>query len=158
MREAWVRNGYDRWIREEGPPGRNNGSSEKLESPQNGLLLGLQLQVEYEMLVFTIDPDDEYRVVDFNYDDNHVADYRLSCRATTRGGRARVSDDCLRWHFHQTVLTWVRGPAEPIWSQDVSFENIPACGKFEEKDLVKERDSVKRILEWESENIHVRIQ
>ena len=76
----------------------------------------------------------------------------LSLRATDYTNPDRVSDECLCWHFHQSILTVVRGTGEPAWNEDVVYEDLKNYGDFEEdvKDL--ERKSVRGLLEWEMAN------
>jgi hypothetical protein len=73
----------------------------------------------------------------------------LNPTATDETRLDRVSDECLRWHFHQSILTVVRGLSELMWDQDVMYENAYETGEYDEDDLIKERESVKQRSEWE---------
>ncbi|KAL2783515.1 hypothetical protein BJX66DRAFT_344859 [Aspergillus keveii] len=154
MRESWVRHGYkSSWIREDPDDYDDEGNSltwpDKLFSPQNGLLLDVAVRTGWDMFRLTVDPDDGYRSMTFCKDQMHHGGQTLHPRATDETRLDRVSGECLRWHFHQSILTVVRGLGDMRWAEDIMHENAYYTGEYLEEDLDKERKSVRRCLEWE---------
>lgn len=90
---------------------------------------------------------DGYRSVLFHEDTDARNHSGLTLSETARG---KVSDDCLRWHFHQTVITWVRGLGEPYWDREVLYENVCEFGDWSEEDKELQEERVKEILVWEA--------
>ncbi|KAL4998082.1 hypothetical protein BDV10DRAFT_185691 [Aspergillus recurvatus] len=60
-----------------------------------------------------------------------------------------INNECLRWHYHQSILMVARGTGEPGWNGDAWDEDVSTYGN-EEKDKARERESVSEILQWES--------
>ncbi|KAI9373616.1 hypothetical protein BJX61DRAFT_541575 [Aspergillus egyptiacus] len=154
MRESWVRHGYDSlWIREDPDDYDAEGNSmtwpDKLFSPQNGLLLDLGAKAEWDAFRLTVDPDDRYRSVVFCRDKLGQGGKTLNPRTTDKSRLDRVSDECLRWHFHQSTLTVVRGVGDLSWEGDVMYDTMYETGEYDDEALDKERESVKQRLEWE---------
>ncbi|KAL3463492.1 hypothetical protein BJX64DRAFT_287241 [Aspergillus heterothallicus] len=155
MREGWVRNGLgDKWIRKDPDDYDDEGNSlsypDGLFSPQNGLLLDIAAKFQWDLFHLTVDPDDDYRCVLLCEDTRNQGGRRLNFSSRDPQRLDRVSDECLRWHYHQSVLTLVRGlGADQGWSKDVMYENTRDAGEYDEEDLDKERESVKKCLEWE---------
>lgn len=85
----------------------------------------------------------------FCRDQMHHGGKTLNPRATDVSRLNRVSDECLRWHFHQSVLTVVRALGDMMWAEDIMYENAYYTGEYLEEDLDKERESVRECLEWE---------
>ncbi|KAL3488941.1 hypothetical protein BJX62DRAFT_239526 [Aspergillus germanicus] len=142
MHESWVRHGYaTSWIREDPDDYDDEGNSmtwpDKLFSPQNGLLLDVAARTDWDMFRLTVDPD------------MHHGGKSLNPRTTDVSRLDRVSDECLRWHFHQSVLTVVRGLGDIRWAADIMYENAYYTGEDLKEDLDKERESVGECLEWE---------
>ncbi|CEN61733.1 hypothetical protein ASPCAL08383 [Aspergillus calidoustus] len=154
MRESCVRNGYDAsWIREDpddyDAEGKSLAEPDKLFSPQNGLLLDVAAKLDWDVFRVTVDPENGYRSVTFCRDKRDYGGKPLNPTAMDETRLDRVSDECLRWHFHQSILTVVRGLSELMWDQDVMYENAYETGEYDEDDLIKERESMKQRLEWE---------
>ncbi|PWY66006.1 hypothetical protein BO70DRAFT_175983 [Aspergillus heteromorphus CBS 117.55] len=90
-----------------------------LFSAQNGLLLEATTHICFDLYEIAVSPDHGYRVVPFALDSLGVGGLVLS--STTRPARdenRRVSDDILRWHFHQAILRNMRGAGERPWDED----------------------------------------
>ncbi|KAG0640478.1 hypothetical protein HOY80DRAFT_1041749 [Tuber brumale] len=72
----------------------------------------------FDAYFITVNPDDGYKVVVFDIDlfgcDGKILD--PVCR--NPADPHCVSDQLLRWHFHQSVLANVRGTGEPIFEHD----------------------------------------
>lgn len=64
-------------------------------------------------------PQHGHKVICFTVDTERVAGRVLN--ATTRPSQdsnLTVSDNVLRWHFHQSILTNMKGAGERIWDLD----------------------------------------
>ncbi|KAK9320587.1 hypothetical protein V1517DRAFT_348042 [Lipomyces orientalis] len=93
-----------------------NRESEKdsgINSCQNGLLMRSCIHQQFDGFDFSINPDDNYKIVTFRTDPFKVGGRILDpiCRAPN--DELRVRDELLRWHFRQAVLINVRGDGEP---------------------------------------------
>ncbi|KAK9493300.1 hypothetical protein V1508DRAFT_403995 [Lipomyces doorenjongii] len=104
--ELWFSaNGFSRWI-----TNREDEHDTGTNSCQNGLLMRSHVHEEFDNFSFSINVDDDYKVVTFMED---VLDI---------GGRLldplSASDKLLRWHFRQAVLANMRGAGEPIFETD----------------------------------------
>ncbi|KAK9350370.1 hypothetical protein V1523DRAFT_420090 [Lipomyces doorenjongii] len=88
------------------------GSDSWINSCQNGLLM------QSNTFCFSINPDDNYKIVSFVPDVFGVDGRKLDpiCRAPDDDRSVR--DELLRWHFHQAVLTNMRGAGEPGFEID----------------------------------------
>ncbi|KAG0131854.1 hypothetical protein HOY82DRAFT_645589 [Tuber indicum] len=103
----WIQYDYGRWI-----TGKDDANeSSQIHSPRNGFLLRLHYLI-------SVNPDDGYKVVVFDSDiygyDGKILDPVCRHPADPHS----VSDELLRWHFHQSVLANVRGAGEPIFEHD----------------------------------------
>ncbi|KAL4910396.1 hypothetical protein BDW74DRAFT_173853 [Aspergillus multicolor] len=144
LRQLWVRNGWgDEWIKSDEDEDEELIGPDRLYSAQNGLLLGACARSFFCTFVLTVDPDDDYRVVFLCQDTLGYNGRRLSETAI-----GNVSDECLRWHFHQSILTAVRGMGEGNWDDDVIYENVMDFGDYDEEDKELERESVRGVTEW----------
>ncbi|KAL1959192.1 hypothetical protein VTO42DRAFT_2697 [Malbranchea cinnamomea] len=90
----------------------------KIHSVQNGLLMTGHLHTRFDQYLFSINPDDGYKIVEFGPGswgvDGRVLD--PACRNPNTDNH--VSDELLRWHFQQAVLANMRGAGEPIFESD----------------------------------------
>ncbi|KAG0124868.1 hypothetical protein HOY82DRAFT_633119 [Tuber indicum] len=110
----WIQYDYGRWI-----AGKDDANeSSKIHSPQNGFLLRLDVQQMFDRCLVSVNPDDGYKVVVFDSDiygyDGKILDPVCRHPADPHS----VSDELLRWHFHQSVLAKVRGAGEPTFEHD----------------------------------------
>ncbi|PYI09742.1 hypothetical protein BO78DRAFT_415302 [Aspergillus sclerotiicarbonarius CBS 121057] len=110
---SWNQNGYSRWVTDTTDPRliAPNG----LFSAQNGLLLDSTTHSFFDRFKVA----HGHKVVVFTRDSQQVGGRVLS--PTTRPSRDRnltVSDDLLRWHFHQAILTNMKGSGERQWDLD----------------------------------------
>ncbi|KAK9243143.1 hypothetical protein V1506DRAFT_555613 [Lipomyces tetrasporus] len=101
--------GLSRWI-----TNREGEHGSGINSCQNGFLMQSNIHQEFDSFSFSINPDDNYKVISF--DDPFRIDGRVldpNCRATNNEGGVR--DELLRWHFRQAVLGNMRG-ADMQWA------------------------------------------
>ncbi|KAE8440995.1 hypothetical protein EG329_006132 [Mollisiaceae sp. DMI_Dod_QoI] len=82
----------------------------------NGLLLRSDMHQLFDFYDFSINPDDDYKIVCFSRDRNHIAGKFLDQRLLD--DPQRPVDQLLRWHFRQAVLTNMKGAGEPIFEHD----------------------------------------
>ncbi|KAE8350003.1 HNH endonuclease-domain-containing protein [Aspergillus coremiiformis] len=113
----WLSNHYQRWITDTTNP--NLIGPNGIFSAQNGILLSTQAHVYFDTFMIAVNPDRGYRIISLVEDILGVGGRRLS--ATTRPNNdpnTRVSIDALRWHFHQAILTHMRGVGTTFWDLD----------------------------------------
>ncbi|KAK9317226.1 hypothetical protein V1522DRAFT_438706 [Lipomyces starkeyi] len=111
--QLFVDSGLHCWI-----TNREGKSDSGIHSCQNGLLMQSSIHQVFDSFCFTINADDNYKIVSFD-DDPFTVDGRILdpiCR-TPNSGRS-VRDELLRWHFRQTVLANMRGTGEPGFELD----------------------------------------
>ncbi|KAF1812075.1 hypothetical protein P152DRAFT_397944 [Eremomyces bilateralis CBS 781.70] len=106
----WVERGYGRWITMQPTIG---GS---INSVQNGMLLASDIHQLFDAYDFSINPDDNYKVVVFRPNSRVVGDQHLDPTYFSRPD-APV-DSLLRWHYRQAVLANMRGAGEPVFEHD----------------------------------------
>ncbi|PGH06289.1 hypothetical protein GX51_02486 [Blastomyces parvus] len=111
---VWREFNYGRWI-------TNMDDAvgiSKINSTQNGLLMDASLHNVFDQYLFSIDPDDDYKLISFFPDDMTIDGRILDpvCRDPTDPNC--VSDELLRWHFRQSVLANMRGAGEPVFESD----------------------------------------
>ncbi|KAH8674455.1 HNH endonuclease-domain-containing protein [Tricladium varicosporioides] len=110
----WNDYNYGRWI--ENPLNGENIQGGKINSVQNGLLLRSGIHQEFDMYGFSINPDDNYKIVHFGFDSENIAGRHLDRRLLD--DPQRPPDELFRWHFRQAVLINMRGAGEPIFEHD----------------------------------------
>ncbi|KAK9328559.1 HNH endonuclease-domain-containing protein [Lipomyces starkeyi] len=111
--QLFVDSGLSRWI-----TNREGEHDSGINSCQNGLLMQTNIHQEFDSFSFSINPDDNYKIISFA-DDPFKIDGRVldpSCRAANSGRSVR--DELLRWHFRQAVLVNMRGAGEPGFEMD----------------------------------------
>ncbi|KAH8710195.1 HNH endonuclease-domain-containing protein [Phaeosphaeriaceae sp. PMI808] len=108
--DHWKNNGYDRWIT---VPPASGGS---INSVQNGLLLDSAIHQLFDSYSFSINPDDNYKIVFFTFDARNLAGKHLDLEFLNNP--QRPVDQLLRWHFRQAVLANMRGAGEPRFEHD----------------------------------------
>ncbi|KAG0136480.1 hypothetical protein HOY82DRAFT_479109 [Tuber indicum] len=112
----WIQHNYELWITDID----DAAGSSKINSSQNGFLLRTDIHQMFKQYLWSVNPDDGYKVVVFTIDrfgfDGRILD--PVCRSTT--DPHRVSDEILRWHYRQSVLANVRGAGEPLFEHDFS--------------------------------------
>ncbi|KZF23717.1 hypothetical protein L228DRAFT_122791 [Xylona heveae TC161] len=110
----WRANDYRCWVMDmDDAP-----ESSRINSIQNGLLMSESLHSCFDQYLFSINPDDGYKIISF-VPDNWGVDGRileLPCREPSNPHH--VSDELLRWHFRQGVLANMRGAGEPTFDND----------------------------------------
>ncbi|KAF1811692.1 hypothetical protein P152DRAFT_459162 [Eremomyces bilateralis CBS 781.70] len=106
----WKDHGYDRWITIQ----PDNGGA--INSVQNGLLLDSSVHQLFDNYIFSINPDDDYKIVFFDLDRKSLAGKNLDRQLLD--DPQRPIDQLLRWHFRQAVLANMRGAGEPYFEHD----------------------------------------
>ncbi|KAK2760194.1 hypothetical protein FQN54_002261 [Arachnomyces sp. PD_36] len=105
----WNASGYSNWITDSSPPNRIGDN--KLDSPQNGLLLFSGVH----SLLDTYALADNYKIIAFrNVIDNPVFPFlqtHLGNRTTNAANNQSVSDQAVRWHFEEAVIANMKGAA-----------------------------------------------
>ncbi|PUU78816.1 hypothetical protein B9Z19DRAFT_906321, partial [Tuber borchii] len=106
--ENWNDLGYRNWITV--PPATKSDGS--INSPQNGILIGITESILFTSHQVSVDPDDNYKIVCFTPDTIglNLAGRHLDQRFLE--DPLRPVDQVLRWHFRQAVLIHVRGAGE----------------------------------------------
>ncbi|KAK9349703.1 HNH endonuclease-domain-containing protein [Lipomyces doorenjongii] len=104
--QLFKESGFSRWI-----TNRVSETDLGINSCQNGLLMLSSVHQLFDSFLFSINPDDNYRIVSFD-DDSLEVDGRI-LDATCRRKRS-----VLRWHFRQAVFANMRGAGEPIFETD----------------------------------------
>ncbi|KAL4920316.1 hypothetical protein BDW62DRAFT_199039 [Aspergillus aurantiobrunneus] len=105
--------GLKHWITDRSEP--ELIAPNRMYSAQNGLLLAKHVRDMFDQFDFGINPDSGYRVTVFGTDMLNIGGTVLSSSTRTCDPNVRVSDNCLRWHYHQCILTHMRAAAEPVW-------------------------------------------
>ncbi|KAH8588282.1 HNH endonuclease-domain-containing protein [Bisporella sp. PMI_857] len=108
--QYWVRNGLSRWI------SILLDKGESINSIQNGLLLRRDVHHLFNVYKFSINPDDNYKIVCFARDGTGIAGKHLDQRLLD--DPQRPVDQLFRWHFRQAVLANMKGAGEPIFEHD----------------------------------------
>ena len=106
----WVANDYGRWIT---LPPLSGGN---INSVQNGILLRSHLHTMWENYVFSINPDNGYKITFFRPDLDNLAGGTLDRRLLD--DPKCPPDQLFRWHFRQAVLTNMRDIGEPQHEHD----------------------------------------
>ncbi|KAG0643111.1 hypothetical protein HOY80DRAFT_1098101 [Tuber brumale] len=110
----WIRGGNDRWIAD----AEDTGGSSKIKSCQNGFLLQSGVHQKFNQYLVSVNPDDNFKIVVFDMDIRRLDGRTLDPICRDPADPHSVSDELLRWHFHQSVLANVRGAGEPIFEHD----------------------------------------
>ncbi|KAI9870707.1 MAG: hypothetical protein M1830_003901 [Pleopsidium flavum] len=108
--QHWDDSNLSRWITQ--PP--ING--ELIDSVQNGLLLRADIHQLFDSYDFSINPNDNYKIVFFSQDPYHVAGNYLP--QDFLNNPDRPVDALLLWHFRQAVLTNMKGAGAPVFEHD----------------------------------------
>ncbi|KAJ5781558.1 uncharacterized protein N7518_010041 [Penicillium psychrosexuale] len=87
-------------------------------SIQNGLLISATLHGCFDQYMFSINPDDGYKIVSFVPDSYRIDGKVLDPICRDPNDPDHVADELLRWHFRQSVLANMRGAGEPIFESD----------------------------------------
>lgn len=107
----WKEQNFGRWVT------LPTSSGDRINSVQNGLLLYGGLHTSFDHFEFSINPDDNYKIVCFIPDVHGIAGTSLDSRLLDDD--RRPAPELLRWHFRQSVLANMRGAAgEPIFEHD----------------------------------------
>ncbi|RPB27383.1 hypothetical protein L211DRAFT_819270 [Terfezia boudieri ATCC MYA-4762] len=106
--DHWDRNNYGRWI------SIHPSTGGSINSVQNGLLLRSDIHGLFDNYVFSINPDNNYKVVCFRRDRKGIAGKHIDFENDER----RPAIQLLRWHFRQAVLANMRGAGEPVFECD----------------------------------------
>ncbi|KAK2775065.1 hypothetical protein FQN52_004080 [Onygenales sp. PD_12] len=110
----WHELNYGRWITNMD----ETAGLSKINSTQNGLLMDAGLPDLFDQYLFSINPDDGYKIITFFPNDMNIDGRILDavCRDPTDPNH--VSDELLQWHFRQSVLANMRGAGEPVFESD----------------------------------------
>jgi hypothetical protein len=106
----WKTYGYGSWIT---LPPRRGGT---INSVQNGILLEDAVHHKFDNYDFSINPDDNYKIVFFMPDSKNLAGKHLDQEFLNNPQRS--VDQLLRWHFRQAVIANMKGAGEPIFEHD----------------------------------------
>ncbi|KKZ61105.1 hypothetical protein EMCG_04301 [[Emmonsia] crescens] len=107
----WRQFGYGRWI-------TNIEGGSGINSTQNGLLMLGHLHTCFDQYLFSVNPDDGYKIITFVPDTMGIDGRILDPVCRDPNSPDCVSDELLRWHFRQSVLANIRGAGEPIFETD----------------------------------------
>ncbi|PUU73718.1 hypothetical protein B9Z19DRAFT_1134579 [Tuber borchii] len=80
---------------------------ESIDSMRNGIFLREDIHTLFDRFIFSIDVDDNYKVIYFRIDTRGIAGNRLP--QSFIDNPHRPSDNLFRWHFKQAVLRNMRG-------------------------------------------------
>ncbi|KAL4795328.1 hypothetical protein BDV19DRAFT_389205 [Aspergillus venezuelensis] len=113
-----------------------------LFSAQNGLILAAAIHECWDAFEVTVNPDRSHRIL-FMGGDAHGINGRVLARSTKSGfPDHQVSDDCLRWHYRQAILTHMRGEGEKPWEENEdlngnmnAIRSLPEAGEILEAEL-----------------------
>ncbi|KAK2810943.1 hypothetical protein FQN50_002534 [Emmonsiellopsis sp. PD_5] len=110
----WQELNYGRWMTNMD----DTAGLSKINSTQNGLLMSSHFHDLFDQYLFSINPDDGYKIITFFPNDLNIDGRILDavCRDPTDPNH--VSDELLRWHFRQSVLANMRGAGEPVFESD----------------------------------------
>ncbi|KAG9234972.1 HNH endonuclease-domain-containing protein [Amylocarpus encephaloides] len=108
--QYWTDHNYGRWIL----INLNRGGT--INSIQNGLLLRDDIHTLFDFCDFSINPDDNYKIVCFSRDRKGIAGKYLDRRLLD--DPQRPAEQLLRWHFRQAVLANMKGAGEPQFEHD----------------------------------------
>ncbi|MCJ1406444.1 hypothetical protein MMC19_000509 [Ptychographa xylographoides] len=97
-----------------------------INSVQNGLLLRSDVYQLFDSYFFSINPDDNYKIVCFEADALNIAGTPVDPQLLAHPDRP--VDQLLRWHFRQAVLSNMKGAGEPIFEHDFP----PGCDMVDE--------------------------
>ncbi|KAJ5894918.1 hypothetical protein N7495_006609 [Penicillium taxi] len=96
-----------------------NNHRADMNSIQNGLLLKGDVHKLFDKFIIIVNPDDNYRVIDFKGDREEVDGNILDPACRVPSDPDRVADGLLRWHFRQAVLAHMKaGAGVPVWETD----------------------------------------
>ncbi|KAJ8104389.1 hypothetical protein POJ06DRAFT_191722, partial [Lipomyces tetrasporus] len=89
-----------------------NERDTEINSCQNGLLMQSNVHEISDKFLFSVNPDDDYKITCFDGDPLGI-DGKINpiCRDPNDERSAR--DELLRWHFRQAVLANMKGVGEP---------------------------------------------
>ncbi|KAK0708197.1 hypothetical protein B0H67DRAFT_636740 [Lasiosphaeris hirsuta] len=87
-----------------------------INSVQNGLLLESTIHQMFDSYSFSINPDDNYKIICFQRDWKRIAGTFLDARFLN--DPQRPLETLFRWHFRQAVLTNMKGAGEGNFEQD----------------------------------------
>jgi len=106
----WQNYNYGRWMTIPAATGSS------IDSMQNGMLLRSDIHQLFDAYDFSINPDDNHKIVCFDIDGKGIAGKHLAQQFLD--DPQRPPDSLLRWHFRQAVLANVKGLGEPIFEFD----------------------------------------
>ncbi|CAG7993859.1 unnamed protein product [Penicillium nalgiovense] len=110
----WIEHGYGRYITNMDDTPRTS----KINTVQNGLLMNAALHICFGQYMFSVNPDDGYKIVTFVPDQWQIDGRVLDPVCRQPNDPNHVADDLLRWHFRQSVLANMRGAGEPVFETD----------------------------------------
>ncbi|KAK9352079.1 HNH endonuclease-domain-containing protein [Lipomyces doorenjongii] len=111
--DDFIHQGFSRWITNRAGP-RDTG----INSCQNGLLMRAQIHQHFDAFRFSINVDDNYKIISFDSDIERVDGRTLDLVCRSPNDERSARDELLRWHFRQAVLANIRGVGEPIFEFD----------------------------------------
>ncbi|PUU82611.1 hypothetical protein B9Z19DRAFT_967010 [Tuber borchii] len=112
--QHWNDSNFGRWITVP-PADLSHGT---INSVQNGILLTREMHVSFNNYCWSINPDDNHKIVCFTPDFDH---YQIAGRHLDPEFLAdprRPPDELLRWHFRQAVLANMKGLGQPCFESE----------------------------------------
>ncbi|KAJ6178814.1 hypothetical protein N7519_009275 [Penicillium mononematosum] len=103
---------------------RARDGSASINSIQNGILLSASMHRLFDIYFVGVNPDDNYKITHFSYDNWSVDNRVLEDVCRKEGSPDRVADELLRWHFRQCVLANMKGDGEPVFEHDLGTDMI----------------------------------
>ncbi|KAK9235709.1 HNH endonuclease-domain-containing protein [Lipomyces kononenkoae] len=89
-----------------------------INSCQNGLLMQSNVHERFDKFLFSVNPDDGYKVTCFDGDPLEIDGKVLDPICRDPNDERSVKDELLRWHFRQAVLANMKGTGEPNFETD----------------------------------------
>ncbi|KAK9361217.1 hypothetical protein V1504DRAFT_96707 [Lipomyces starkeyi] len=105
--DIFIAQGLSRWI-----TNRVDDRDTGINSCQNGLLMLSHIHRLFDGFEFSINPDDDYKIICFNEDPLGLGGGRLDPICRDPGNEQSVRYELLRWHFRQAVFANMRGAGE----------------------------------------------
>ncbi|OBT81278.1 hypothetical protein VE02_09838 [Pseudogymnoascus sp. 03VT05] len=117
--QAWVNQNLSRWITDNSP--EEHQGITKIHSVQNGLLISHNVHTWFDSYKVTVNVADDYRIICLAEDPMNLDGRTLDPRCRNLQDPDRVSDQLLRWHHRQAVLSHMKDAGEKSW--ETEFED-----------------------------------
>ncbi|KAK9240835.1 HNH endonuclease-domain-containing protein [Lipomyces kononenkoae] len=111
--EYFVQSGFSRCI-----TNKANERDTGINSCQNGLLMQSNVHERFDKFLFSVNPDDGYKITCFDGDPLGIDGKILDPICRDPNDERSANDELLRWHFRQAALANMKGTGEPIFETD----------------------------------------